>query len=252
MMFARGLFWLALAAGIGPELITPTHAEPRSAVAAEGPAVLVAAATAPPASIAAAKPVAPPKPAVTLMAKIDLARQTLTVTEHGKPIGTWKISSGVSEDLATPRGLFQPEWTAKMWYSKKYDDAPMPHAVFFKGGAAIHATQALGRLGSPASHGCVRLAPANAEVFYRLVQRHGLAHTRVHVFGSPNYPHTQVAHASQHRAPSRGRIGNGGIFQTSDASDSWSQPRRTASYSSAGSFSGPAYARLPISAIRVR
>ena len=42
-------------------------------------------------------------------------------------------------------------------------------------------------LGTPASHGCIRLAPANAKTFYNLVQRHGLKFTRVSVYGRPNW-----------------------------------------------------------------
>ena len=136
--------------------------------------------------VEAAKPMPPPPPPVTLVAKVDLSTQRLTVTEHGKPKYSWPISSG-AQGFATPTGNFRPEWTAKMWYSRKYDMAPMPHAVFFKNGAAIHATQAVGSLGRPASHGCVRLAPANAATFYGLVQRHGLIHTRINVVGAPRF-----------------------------------------------------------------
>ena len=132
------------------------------------------------------------RPSITLNAKADLTLQTLTISENGRHVGVWKISSG-TEDHATPRGVFQPEWTSKMWYSRTYDNAPMPHAVFFKSGAAIHATQAVGALGRAASHGCIRLAPANAETFYKLVQRHGLTHTRISVFGTPTYARPLVA-----------------------------------------------------------
>ena len=127
-----------------------------------------------------------PPPAITLVVKIDLTNQRLTVSEGGKVKYTWSISSG-AEGFNTPVGTFQPEWMSKLWFSKKYDNAPMPHAVFFKNGAAIHATQATGSLGRPASHGCVRLAPANAAIFYGLVQRHGLVHTRIAVSGTPRH-----------------------------------------------------------------
>ena len=143
-----------------------------------------------------AKPAAPPKPDMTLVASVDLAAQRLTVVENGKTLHQWKISSGVRE-FPTPVGNFRAEWTAKMWYSKQYDDAPMPHAVFFKNGAAIHATQSTGALGRPASHGCVRLAPENAATFYKLVQRHGVAHTKVTVFGSPKFAPVAIARASE-------------------------------------------------------
>ena len=61
-----------------------------------------------------------------------------------------------------------------------------PHVVFpqiphvtdalltvFYGGYAIHGTGAIRQLGRPASHGCVRLHPANARALYRLVGSYG-------------------------------------------------------------------------------
>ena len=41
-----------------------------------------------------------------------------------------------------------------MVHSYKYDNAPMPHSIFFYGQFAIHGTSAVGALGRPASHGC--------------------------------------------------------------------------------------------------
>jgi lipoprotein-anchoring transpeptidase ErfK/SrfK len=67
----------------------------------------------------------------------------------------------------------------EMWYSTKYDDAPMPHAVFFSGGYAVHATDAIKRLGRPASHGCVRLHPNDAADFFTLVKTFGPSNTRI-------------------------------------------------------------------------
>jgi lipoprotein-anchoring transpeptidase ErfK/SrfK len=60
-----------------------------------------------------------------------------------------------------------------MWYSRKYHMSPMPHSIFFLGGYAIHGTDAVGRLGRPASHGCVRLHPSNAATLYSLVRQSG-------------------------------------------------------------------------------
>jgi lipoprotein-anchoring transpeptidase ErfK/SrfK len=271
MMLLRGLIWSGLVLSVAPELVVFAKAEePQAAAAAASemaPAVPfvkivpIAAAAQPPAvpetpkTAAVQPPPAPPKPVITLQAKVDLGRQTLTVTERGKAIGTWKISSGGSAEFATPRGVFKPEWTAKIWFSKKYDDAPMPNAVFFKNGAAIHATQAIGRLGTPASHGCVRLAPANAETFYKLVQRHGLAHTQIHVFGDAPYPQ-QIARApsgNPRNATGAGRAnpyGNQGYA-------GWSSPSRSVQYATASPFASPPflspmYVRLPISVARSR
>jgi lipoprotein-anchoring transpeptidase ErfK/SrfK len=164
-----------------PETITNGAADKPAAGETAGPASPAAAAAEP---APAAKPAPPPPPATTLKVAVDLTSQRLTVTEHGKIKHSWPISSGVA-GFRTPTGNYRPQWAAKMWYSKKYDDAPMPHSVFFHDGFAIHATYATGRLGRPASHGCVRLSPANAETFYKLVHKHGYVHTRISIKGTP-------------------------------------------------------------------
>lgn len=129
---------------------------------------------------------------ITLTAVIDLTHQRLTLSGDGVDRQVWPISSGRS-GYATPAGSFKPSWTARSWFSKKYDDAPMPYSVFFNGGIATHGTQATGLLGSPASHGCVRLSVANAQTFYNLVQQHGLTHTRIQVTGEAPVREDRVA-----------------------------------------------------------
>jgi lipoprotein-anchoring transpeptidase ErfK/SrfK len=48
-------------------------------------------------------------------------------------------------------------------FSKEWDDAPMPHSIFFtQRGHAIHGSYETPHLGTAASHGCVRLNPGNA------------------------------------------------------------------------------------------
>ena len=129
-----------------------------------------------------------PKPLPpAVIAKINLSTQRLEVIVGGSSKHSWAISSG-REGFELPRGTFRAQWTAKMWFSRKYDMAPMPHAVFFKDGVAIHATSSTGMLGQPASHGCIRLAPANAALFYSLVQKHGVQNVQVQVFGTPPAP----------------------------------------------------------------
>jgi hypothetical protein len=72
----------------------------------------------------------------------------------------------------------------EIWYSRQWDNAPMPHAVFFtKEGHAIHGTKEVKRLGKPASHGCVRLSPRNAAKLYALVEEKGLENTQVVLVG---------------------------------------------------------------------
>ncbi len=133
-------------------------------------------------AVEAAKP--KPKPArPTLRASINLSSQTMTVKENGQTKYTWKISSGRG-GYHTPTGNYRPQWMTRMHYSKKYDNAPMPHSVFFHRGYAIHATYATKALGRPASHGCIRLSPSHAKKFYSLVSKHGKARTRIAITGS--------------------------------------------------------------------
>ena len=61
----------------------------------------------------------------------------------------------------------------------------MPHSIFFTAaGHAIHGTNTVRRLGSPASHGCARLASANAAKLFDLVQSEGLDSTKIVVSGA--------------------------------------------------------------------
>jgi hypothetical protein len=96
-------------------------------------------------------------------------------------------------------------------YSKEFDDAPMPHSIFFtKVGHAIHGTESEGRLGSPASHGCVRLSKANATTLYALVEEQGVLNTTVTLTGSAAIalarnprPNTQVARRAPTQVPAQ-------------------------------------------------
>jgi len=84
----------------------------------------------------------------------------------------WRVSTGINK-YPTPKGRYRPYSLQKMHYSKKYDNAPMPHSVFFRGGFAIHGTRSISKLGRKASHGCIRLHPKNAKIFYNMIQKHG-------------------------------------------------------------------------------
>ena len=56
--------------------------------------------------------------------------------------------------------------------------------IFFHGGYAIHGSYEINRLGGPASHGCIRLHPANATALFELVKSEGMAATTIVVSGS--------------------------------------------------------------------
>jgi len=116
--------------------------------------------------------------AASLVANIDVSSQTMTVSRYGQVLYRWSVSTA-RKGYITPRGSYRPQWTARMWYSRKYDMSPMPYSVFFRGGYAIHGTGAVRQLGRPASHGCVRLHTANAATFYAMVKEVGFGNTRI-------------------------------------------------------------------------
>lgn len=185
----------------------PAPATPPAATVPSTPAPAPetpAAAQAPTPQVApqAAEPQGPEKPKVaapappTLVVKINLSNQRMEVNANGVQIHSWPISSG-RPGYETPRGTFRAQWAARMWYSRKYDMAPMPHAVFINGGVAIHATSAVGLLGRPASHGCIRLSPSNAATFFALAHKHGLRQTQVSVIGSSPAPRIAAARQRQ-------------------------------------------------------
>ena len=109
---------------------------------------------------------------------VDKRTQTMYV-DSPEGMFTWKVSTA-KRGYHTPSGTFSPYSLQRMHYSKKYDNAPMPHSIFFSGGYAIHGTPHVGNLGRPASHGCVRLAPANARRLYEIVGR-DQGYTTIHI-----------------------------------------------------------------------
>jgi hypothetical protein len=115
---------------------------------------------------------------------VDKDNQRMTVAVDGVERYHWPVSSGLPS-YETPGGSFRTFRMEEDHFSKEFDDAPMPHSIFFtKIGHAIHGTDSVNRLGSPASHGCVRLSRANAATLYALVREQGVLNTTVTLTGS--------------------------------------------------------------------
>ena len=68
-----------------------------------------------------------------------------------------------------------------MHYSREWDNAGMPHSIFFKRGYAIHGSYETKYLGRPASHGCVRLHPSAAAQLFAVVRQKGAANTTIRI-----------------------------------------------------------------------
>jgi lipoprotein-anchoring transpeptidase ErfK/SrfK len=121
---------------------------------------------------------APATARADVVARINLSSQQMVVYVDGRARYGWDVSTARA-GYRTPVGSYRPTRMHRMWYSRKYDMAPMPNSVFFRGGYAIHGTPHVRSLGRPASHGCVRLAPENARTLYRLIADRGMKNSRV-------------------------------------------------------------------------
>jgi hypothetical protein len=105
----------------------------------------------------------------------------------------WEVSTGLA-GYDTPSGTYTARSMNEIWYSKEWDDAPMPHAIFFtKRGHAIHGTDETKKLGGPASHGCVRLSPENARALFALVKENSLENTEIVLNGNTPRIEARVA-----------------------------------------------------------
>lgn len=105
---------------------------------------------------------------------VDKSQQQMQVFEDGSLLYTWDVSTGKKWSW-THEGTFGVTRMEEMWYSRSYENAPMPWSVFFDGGIAIHGTVAANYplLGTQQSHGCVRLHQKNAQIFFNLVEEVG-------------------------------------------------------------------------------
>ena len=113
---------------------------------------------------------------------IDKASQRMSVTVDGVNRYNWPVSTG-RPGYATPSGTFTPFRMEEEHFSQEWDDAPMPYSIFFtRQGHAIHGSYHSG-LGTPRSHGCVRISPTNAAILYSLVQAEELGRTKVVLTG---------------------------------------------------------------------
>lgn len=104
---------------------------------------------------------------------VDLESQTFSayrggevlsfMTDEGKIFASGKVSSG-RKGFETPLGVFAAKEMRKVYHSIKYDNAPMPHSVFFTdSGHAIHGGDVSRER---ASHGCIRIERKMAKLLF--------------------------------------------------------------------------------------
>jgi L,D-transpeptidase catalytic domain len=114
---------------------------------------------------------------------IDKSTQRMSVAVDGEQRYTWPVSTG-RPGYDTPSGNFKVNRMDADHLSQEWDNAPMPHSMFFDlHGHAIHGFFDVKHLGLAVSHGCVRLSPEHAAVLFDLVKAEGMANTSVAITG---------------------------------------------------------------------
>ncbi len=118
-----------------------------------------------------------------IIVSIDKSRQQMSVAIDGTPRYVWPVSTGRA-GYDTPNGTFKVNRMDADHLSQEWDNAPMPHTMFFDmHGHAIHGFFDVKHLGLPVSHGCVRLSPDHAATLFELVEAEGMGNTTVVVSG---------------------------------------------------------------------
>ncbi len=122
-------------------------------------------------------------------ARVIRSSQSMELYVDGSLVGTYDVSTG-TKGFTTPKfdrhpnGRIYDKYTSTKYPGGDYAGlGNMPYAVFIQGGFAIHGTGKgnWSKLGSPASHGCIRLHPDNAKYFNRLVRQNGIKQTWITV-----------------------------------------------------------------------
>lgn len=121
-----------------------------------------------------------PRPGAQLSVLVDVSEQSMNVTIDGRRAYRWPVSTA-RPGKYTPRGSYGVQWLSKNHRSSLYDGAPMPFAIFFNGNFAIHGTDAVNRIGTPASAGCVRLLPSDAARLFEAVQIVGRSNVSIKI-----------------------------------------------------------------------
>lgn len=125
--------------------------------------------------------------------RVDLSSQSMRVEAGNGESYVWPVSTA-RRGFRTPRGTYGVQRLDPMHYSRKYQNAPMPHSIFFHGGYAIHGSYETASLGRAASHGCIRLSPSNAAVLYRMVAAEG-----AHITITGSAPDRSAGGSRRHR-----------------------------------------------------
>jgi L,D-transpeptidase catalytic domain len=187
-------------------------------------------------------PLASPASA-SILVTIDKSAQQMSVAVDGAQRYVWPISTG-RPGYDTPNGSYKPNRMDADHLSQEWDNAPMPHTIFFDlHGHAIHGFSDVKHLGLAVSHGCVRLSPDHAATLFDLVKSEGMANTSVVVAGrTPGGDNVPVARS---HLPENETVYNGQSMQIAPGygQPAYGQPNYGQSNYGQPTYGQPTYAQ---------
>lgn len=155
----------ALSLGLALVLVSPAEMARAGADAAQP-----ATAQTPP---MAEGPISPWAERSRVTVRVSISHQMMEVWHEGRKLYDWPVSTARAGKV-TPTGTWNgAQWLSRNHRSSRYNNAPMPFAIFYNGHYAIHGTDQVRKLGRPASAGCVRLHPDHAKVLFNMVRHEG-------------------------------------------------------------------------------
>jgi len=155
-----------------------------------------------------------------IVVTVDKSNQRMIVQRDGQLLYNWPVSTG-APGYSTPSGNYTAFRMEAEHFSKEWDDAPMPHSIFFTQiGHAIHGTDHMKQMGSPVSHGCVRLSRENAATLFAMVQQEGVTKTKVTLTGDEKIALARRGTSTARNEPQQGTVPPG--YGTREATrDPW-------------------------------
>jgi len=162
----------------------------------------------------------------------------MSVAVDGAQRYVWPVSTG-RRGYDTPNGSYKPNRMDADHFSQEWDNAPMPHTIFFDmHGHAIHGFSDVKHLGLAVSHGCVRLSPDHATTLFNLIKAQGMSETKVVVAGrTPGGDNVPVARS---RLPENETVYNG---QPTQIAPGYGQPNYGQSNYGQPTYGQPTYAQ---------
>jgi lipoprotein-anchoring transpeptidase ErfK/SrfK len=99
---------------------------------------------------------------------VDLTEQVLTAYEGDEWVFATLVSTGVPETPTTPgiHRVWYKTWHERM-HGDGYDVEEVPFIQYFHRGEALHGAFWHDQFGTPRTHGCVNLSPADARWLFQ-------------------------------------------------------------------------------------